>query len=262
MTRRVNETLRNRARPIPDPVLLRPTIVFAPHPDDETLGCGGTIGRLVQSGVPVHLVVLTDGRGSHAHLMPADELAAIRLEEAGMAAAALGIRRSAIDLLGFEEPRLGASAPSAKEKIAAILNQHRPAQILVPYRHDPHVDHRTTSSLVAAVSRTLPEPPTIWEYPIWLWDHWPRTRAWHLTSPGRVRWLLQSPARAYRLQRDFRHRVEVGPYLDLKAAALRQHKSQTTRLRPTPRWMTLADVGEGTWLPHFFSGDEFFSQRA
>jgi hypothetical protein len=56
--------------------------------------------------------------------------------------------------------------------------------------------------------------------------------------------------------------VEVGPYLDLKAAALRQHKSQTTRLRPTPRWMTLADVGEGTWLPHFFSGDEFFSQRA
>ena len=43
----------------------RAAMVFAPHPDDETLGCGGTVVKLRRAGVDVHIVFMTDGRHSH-----------------------------------------------------------------------------------------------------------------------------------------------------------------------------------------------------
>ena len=39
-----------------------PVIVVAPHPDDETLGCGATIMQKLAAGTPVHVVIATDGR--------------------------------------------------------------------------------------------------------------------------------------------------------------------------------------------------------
>lgn len=40
-------------------------VVFAPHPDDETLACGGTIAKSVHQGDDVYIVIMTDGRNSH-----------------------------------------------------------------------------------------------------------------------------------------------------------------------------------------------------
>ncbi len=40
-------------------------MVFSPHQDDETLGCGGMIARKREQGIPVVVTFLTDGRGSH-----------------------------------------------------------------------------------------------------------------------------------------------------------------------------------------------------
>lgn len=258
---RLNRMLRDRARPIPDDLLFRSTIVFAPHPDDETLGCGGTIGRLTAAGVPVRVVVMTDGRGSHARLMPGDELAALRRSEVLAATSALGLGGDDVDLLDVEEPRFRDSLERVGERVAAILRAHRPEQLLIPYRHDPHVDHRATSEVVLRVVGDLDDPPTIWEYPIWLWDHWPWTRAWQPTARGRLWWALHGPARAYHLSRHFRHRLDVRAFLELKRNALRQHVSQTTRLRPSARWMTLGDVAQGRWLARFFTGDEFFARH-
>src|SRR5262245_24685447 len=42
-----------------------PVLVLAPHPDDESLGCGGLIAACQAQGHPVHVLVLTDGAGSH-----------------------------------------------------------------------------------------------------------------------------------------------------------------------------------------------------
>ena len=39
-------------------------LIIAAHPDDEVLGCGGTITRLVQEGKEVHILILTDGFSS------------------------------------------------------------------------------------------------------------------------------------------------------------------------------------------------------
>ncbi len=50
---------------IPTRELARSALVFSPHPDDECLGCGGTIIRKKQAGSTVKIVHLTDGSRSH-----------------------------------------------------------------------------------------------------------------------------------------------------------------------------------------------------
>src|SRR6056297_3230058 len=42
----------------------RKTLVIAAHPDDEALGCGGTMARLVNEGALVHVAFLADGVGA------------------------------------------------------------------------------------------------------------------------------------------------------------------------------------------------------
>ncbi len=56
------------------------TLVFAPHQDDETLGCGGTIIKKNRLGAKVTIVFLTDGRKS-TNLIPASELGVLRQKE-------------------------------------------------------------------------------------------------------------------------------------------------------------------------------------
>ena len=41
---------------------VRRALVIAPHPDDEILGCGGTIARLCAAGVEVHVAIVTRGK--------------------------------------------------------------------------------------------------------------------------------------------------------------------------------------------------------
>jgi hypothetical protein len=59
----------------------KPAIIFAPHQDDETLGCGGTIIRKKQAGANLQIVFMTDGCRSHAHLMTEIEPAQSRWVE-------------------------------------------------------------------------------------------------------------------------------------------------------------------------------------
>jgi len=47
-------------------------IIFAPHPDDETLAWGGTIALNTRLGNEVHIVFMTDGRYSHKHTLGID----------------------------------------------------------------------------------------------------------------------------------------------------------------------------------------------
>jgi LmbE family N-acetylglucosaminyl deacetylase len=89
-------------------------MVFAPHPDDETVGVGGLLYRLVHEGVPVHVVFMTNGDGyphaveaeiDHAHPTRDDYLAlgALRQREALRALARLGLSKRDASFLGFPD---------------------------------------------------------------------------------------------------------------------------------------------------------------
>src|SRR5205085_11852751 len=98
-------------------------VVVGPHPDDQELGMGGTIARLTQQGHTVHLIDMTNGeptpRGSPE----------IRAGEAASAAGILGVQRT---LLGLKNREVIHNLES-RHKLAALIRQHRPDALFVPY---------------------------------------------------------------------------------------------------------------------------------
>src|SRR5580765_2954136 len=106
-------------------------LVFGPHPDDEELGMGGTIIKLVSHGHAVHLVDMTNGeptpKGSPE----------IRAKESAAAAKVLGVDRT---LVGLTNRQVTHDIES-RYKVAAVIRKHRPSILFVPYPVDAHPDH-------------------------------------------------------------------------------------------------------------------------
>ncbi len=241
-------------------VLQQSALVFAPHQDDETLGCGGTILKKTAVGANVQLVFMTDGRSSHAHLMPPDDLAARRAQEATAAAEKLGIPAQSVHFLGFTDGMLHTVADEARAAVLALLQAHQPAQIYVPYRKEPPSDHVATHTAVLAALNDYAAAVTIYEYPIWYWYHWPWVKFPQKTQ-GASRSVLKNSVYTHlglRFMHNFQYGVYVGDVLEQKRVALAQHQSQMEQLLPDPRWLTLHDVADGDFLSCFFQEMELF----
>lgn len=231
-------------------------IVFAPHPDDEVLGCGGTIALKALSGAALRVVIMTDGRTSHASFVDAATLARMRREEALQASQVLGLQPADYDFLEFEDSRLRDNARPAVERVARILDQLQPQQVFVPHSRDRIADHVATYNIVATAIRSYGKPLTLLEYPVWLWNTWP----WSSTRPS-LRSLLRAPS----LARDIvqiafgcTSRVDIRSVRNRKLDALAQYKSQMTRPPDVPNWPILADVSNGSFLACFAGDEEIF----
>ncbi|HET9580821.1 MAG TPA: PIG-L deacetylase family protein [Usitatibacter sp.] len=125
-------------------------LLLAPHPDDESIACGGTLHAYAEAGVPVRVSVLTDGCLGDPQLRALPEgdpertrreraLAARRREEAIAAMRALGV--AAHDFLDARDGSLAAAVGSVGERLARILREWRPDVVLVPFLSDRHPDH-------------------------------------------------------------------------------------------------------------------------
>lgn len=128
-------------------------LVVAAHPDDEVLGCGGTLARLSRAGAAVHVAFLADGVSSR----PADD---------SVQAAALASRRAAArkacDVLGVRSLSFGDFADnqmdtvpllSIVQAIEALVAEHEPRTIFSHHAGDLNIDHRRTHDAVAAACR-------------------------------------------------------------------------------------------------------------
>lgn len=194
-----------------------PTLVVAPHPDDETLGCGGAIALLQRLGIVVQVLVITDGTRSHpnSRRYPAAALRALREEETRTALAALGCSPEAVTFLRLKDQELPASGTDTfaqvVERCRSYLKDFGPSTILLPWRRDPHLDHRVCWQLVRSAIPSLNPRPRLLEYPIWVWEQADRTP---VPTPDEVT--------AWRL--------DIGAVLDRKLEAIAAHRSQTTDL--------------------------------
>jgi LmbE family N-acetylglucosaminyl deacetylase len=103
-------------------------IVFTPHPDDDTWGCGGTLAMLAKNGNTIKIVIYTnDDKGSFDLEMTSQRLAAIRKAEEEAAVEALGIPKSSVMWMGYNDGELE-YVPQRElvEKTAAIIREFRP----------------------------------------------------------------------------------------------------------------------------------------
>lgn len=118
-------------------------LVLAPHPDDETIGCGGCLLLHRRQGDPVKVVFLTDGAAGGPP--------ALRRAEARRAARVLGVR--ALEFWGYPDGAL-AGVPGLSRRLRELLEQERPDIVYRTSASDPHPDHRALGvRLRAAASR-------------------------------------------------------------------------------------------------------------
>ncbi len=190
------------------------TLVVAPHPDDESLGCGGAIALLGKFGLEVSILVLSDGTLSHPNSVkfPKEKLRELRENEITQAAEILGVRSGKITFLRYQDR----SVPEQNsenfvpfvEKLKAFLTQENPQTIFVPWRRDPHPDHRAAFQIVDAAKT---ENHRIIEYPIWLYE-----LAQSDDAP------LETEVSVFRL--------DITSVAEQKRQAIFAHRSQTTDL--------------------------------
>ena len=218
---------------IPESVL-----VVAPHPDDETLGCGGAIALLRQLNIVVKVLIVSDGTQSHPNSIayPPPVLKQLRERESLAALAILGVAPEAVTFLGLPDgavpiasaevmiPGLGDTETrrhkdtetntrrkyrDAIDSICQYLTDLTPSIMFLPWRKDPHPDHRASWQLFTTACKQLNYGLRIIEYPIWDWDKEQRQ-----DFPNSVN--------AWRL--------DISKVLELKQQAIAQYRSQISNL--------------------------------
>lgn len=247
-------------QPVPPDHANKLAIVFAPHQDDETLGCGGTILKKRGAGAPVTCVFLTDGATSHRRFMAEVELIRLRKQEAHAALAILGVGPEHTQFLDFPDSKLGQFHEAAVAKVVAILQRSSPEEVFVPYRADRTPDHEATYRIVSEAIGKAGRAVQVYEYPVWLWNQWPWVPLRLTANRDGLRAFVQIWRTRWgrKFLQEFRTGVFIGDVLAQKRQALNQHRTQMTVLQSNPAWPTLLDVSDGTWLDCFFQEYEVF----
>ena len=259
---RLYNLVRHICTEYPKDNMKKSAIVFSPHFDDETLGCGGTIIKKKRAGADVKIVFMTDGSKSHNHLIAEDRLKAIRKSESLDVIGSLGLSEKDIFFLDFEETKLNKHNSSAVNKVIDILLSQEPEEIFIPYRRDPtlwSLDHLATNRIVMSALQENVKKANVFEYPIWMWYHQPFLSELRSDTKKIFSSLKSRIVSGLNLLKDFRSSVYIGDVLQIKRAALNHYKSQMSRLIPDSDWQTLGDLSNGQFLECFFQVYEIFS---
>jgi len=149
-------------------------IVLAPHMDDETIGCGGTLALHVRAGGTVTVVFLTDGRhggGPEVRRLKGDvlhaaetRLVATRKAEARAALHKLGVK--GMSFLDIEDGTLEQNAEAAA-RLRTILEAERPDLVYVPYFLEQHPDHYAASAILVEATRGMALSIQCLGYEVW-----------------------------------------------------------------------------------------------
>jgi N-acetylglucosamine malate deacetylase 1 len=147
------------------PAVTRPcgarALVLAPHPDDETIGCGGAVALLASSGTDVRVVALSSGERIPSWRVP---MGRGRAEELRQACAVLGATlEKAHD---FPDGELSRHHDDLAGVIGETIIGFQPELVFVPWLGDRHADHRAVARALAECD-TVPRTCEIWCYEVW-----------------------------------------------------------------------------------------------
>ncbi len=194
-----------------------PVLVIAAHPDDEILGCGGTVARLVADGHHVHFAIMGEGMTSrHPQRSDADakELTALH-QQAHAAAAKVGVTN--VVLHELPDNRLD-TVPllDVVKLVEDLVDRIKPEVIYTHHAGDLNVDHGVIHRAVLTATRPVAGQPVLDIYAF--------------EVPSSTEWAFQ------RIEPSFRPNVfvDITQSLELKIAAMECYRTEARKF-PHPR---------------------------
>jgi LmbE family N-acetylglucosaminyl deacetylase len=194
-------------------------LVIAAHPDDEVLGCAGTVAELCAQGWEVHHLILAEGAASR--LLTAGERGCVSSEisalqqSAKKAANALGVR--SVEFGDFPDNRMdGVNLLDIVKRIESTIESLRPIRVYTHQAWDVNVDHRIVHEAVAAATRPTPGHPV--------------QQLLYFEVPSSTEWRTSGAPMAFYPN----YFVDISKRLDIKRHALEAYASEM-RTFPHPR---------------------------
>jgi len=207
--------------------VVKRVVVFAPHPDDETLGCGGSVAEKLIEGYEVFVVFMTDGRHALEGFVGSNgptpsEVKTIRRAEAINATRILGVQENNLFFLDFEDKKLYESECAVRERVVGILKELSPAAVFFPQEREYNVDHRVTNSILRETLGTLDPRPIEYSYIIaWSFPFYPLQ---HIMTENMFDRVVSGFPKRTLVE------VDILRTFSLKEDAIEQYRSQTTRM--------------------------------
>jgi LmbE family N-acetylglucosaminyl deacetylase len=238
-----------RLVPEQDPFFARSALVVAPHADDETLGCGGTLIRKLARGARVQVAYMTDSGGLDAD----PQLKTTRRKEALSACAELGISEPNVHFLDFPDGELSGCVGPAKQRLAEIVGSFRPEQVFMPYLRDGHADHEASHRAAFDACSDCGFRVAIYEYVVWGLYHWP----WYSLPITRdyARKALATNTLKYAL--GLRVAADYSRAVSVEVASVRAQKLQALQCHDS-QMGPLSGVGKGEFMRVHLSDHETF----
>jgi len=231
-------------------------VVLAPHPDDETLGCGALIARKTSAGAAVWVAFASLGTDSHrSRHLTSQQLGEIRRAEAREACRRLGVAEERVLFLS-EVDRIATAAAPIAAALGALLDTARPDELYVVSGLDEHPDHAALNAIVTDRLASGAIACPVYEYPVWFWADRQAARRW-LAGVGRTIAKVRDARGGYLAP----VAVSTDGFLAQKRRALAAHATQVTRYRTDEPWSTLQDIDDSRWLERFFGPHELFFPR-
>ncbi len=125
---------------------LRDAIVISPHPDDESIGCGGSIVKHIKAGSKVKVIFLTDGDKGDFRGRYGGEYRKLRRESSHKAMEILGVKD--YEFWGYGDRCLQQSAMEIGDRLIHVINAFSPSVVYVPSPLEAHPDHRSSFNAV------------------------------------------------------------------------------------------------------------------
>jgi LmbE family N-acetylglucosaminyl deacetylase len=137
---------------------MKSALVIAAHPDDEVLGCGGTIARLASEGWAVHVLIVAEGATSRDDSRNRGARAGELSELAQAAQAANAILGAASVVLGdLPDNRMDSvDLLDIVKTVEQAVARHRPSRVFTHHAGDLNIDHRLLHDAVLTACRPLP----------------------------------------------------------------------------------------------------------
>jgi LmbE family N-acetylglucosaminyl deacetylase len=205
----------------PLPSARGPWLVFAPHPDDESFGMGGTLAMAQAEGIATRVVVMTDGALGGS----GDDLVQRRQAEVHGAATLLGVH----SVQFLNQPDRGLRISEALlQQIIVLITTLKPAAVFFPGLQELHPDHRTTALLVWEALQRMGTPA-------------PQAISYEITG--------QSPVNCF---------IDISPKMAIKLKAIGVYQSQLGEnnyldiIKALNRLRTLTLPREVEWAEGFY----------